>query len=175
MPGNYKYLNNLRAMRASLSEELSELVEYAFAGSTWLSLTTWRRELGPKVFDDFEANRVVPGSSSGRPEGARTSSYGRQNAMLNHPCVVILGVWLPSSLRRFEWIDDKIWQSANDPQEDSHLDYDLVIGSPGTRSGRATPERRKSSGQVPTLSKLSTGATTAFEQRDLLHRRPSPQ
>ena len=121
------------------------------------------RELGPKVFEDFESNRVVPGSQQSQSRTERKPSYGRQNAMLNHP---------------FEWLDDTLWKKERDPT-DGDLDYDHVVGSP--RMGRVTPERRKSSGAVSNkgLAKglqIDTGSASSFQDRDwdtLQHRTTS--
>lgn len=83
VPGHEKQLDKLRTMRASLQQEINELVE----------------ELAPAIFDDFYSNRIVPPSAKPAPSsmtaadsrpGAplrRRSTYGPQGqgTFLTHP------------------------------------------------------------------------------------------
>ncbi|KDE08118.1 hypothetical protein MVLG_01599 [Microbotryum lychnidis-dioicae p1A1 Lamole] len=75
LPGNHKQLDKLRAMRSSLQIEINQLVE----------------ELAPKIFEDFQTNRVVQPSAKPAPVSEhatkRRSSYGPQGqgTFLTHP------------------------------------------------------------------------------------------
>jgi hypothetical protein len=72
---------------------------------------------------------------------------------------------------RFEWLDDKLWKDGKERDEGHDVDYDAVIGSPQSRSGRATPERRRSSGALPTRRGLEMGKTSALEDSSVLQQR----
>ncbi|SCV74439.1 BQ2448_8078 [Microbotryum intermedium] len=75
LPGNHKQLDKLRAMRSSLQLEINQLVE----------------ELAPKIFEDFQTNRVVQPSAKPAPVSEhatkRRSTYGPQGqgTFLTHP------------------------------------------------------------------------------------------
>lgn len=93
IPGNQKYVEKLRALRASLASDLSDLVE----------------EFGPQLFDDFDTHRVVPVSQydhndeSPDRSGASTPITPRRKSTYG-----------PDAQGPMSWLDDALfgWSSS---------------------------------------------------------------
>jgi len=163
MPGQQEYLERLKVMRQTLSNELMAIIN----------------EFGPKLYDDFDKNRVLfPSSSvpmsSGKP-GLRRMKSGAamleaQENLLSHPMNWLderLFGWSRSagrgtsawagSLPRSRDVSRAASPEVSDDEDTG--DYDNVLGILRLDDGKATPNRagsRSQHGSYADLQKLRT-------------------
>ncbi|GJE95109.1 glycerol-3-phosphate O-acyltransferase [Phanerochaete sordida] len=107
-PGQQKYLDNIKAMRIRLSNELSEVIN----------------EYGPKVFEDFNETRILVPSASAPPSvnNGDWQRKGRdaQGRLLNHPMT-----WLDERL--FGWSSERSRPSSPGGSDDDVADHDSLL------------------------------------------------
>lgn len=147
MPGQHQYLERLKVTRQTLSNELMDIIN----------------EFGPKLFDDFDKNRVVLPSSSVPMSGLWQRKSGvpgvePQENLLVHPMS-----WLDERL--FGWSRSagrgtSAWAgppskspdisrpASPDTSDDEDTgDYDTVLGVLRSDDGHVTPNRARSRSQ----------------------------
>jgi len=156
MPGQQRYLERLKVMRQTLSHELMDIIN----------------EFGPKLYDDFDKNRILfPSSSVPRSSGepglwqreSGVATVEAQENLLTHPMN-----WLNERL--FGWSRSagrgtSAWAGSRPRSRDISRaaspnvtgDHDNVLGILRSNDGHVTPNRagsRSHHGSYADLQKL---------------------
>ncbi|KZT11387.1 glycerol-3-phosphate O-acyltransferase [Laetiporus sulphureus 93-53] len=163
VPGQSRSLDRLKAMRTKVANELAEVI----------------REFGPKLYDDFDANRILVPSASVPPSSGQNGLWRRksgtggvdaQGNLLVHPMT-----WLDERLfgwSRSAWRGTSAWSGSRSrdisrapspslSEEEEEGDYDNVIGFLDGRAQSARPRSRSQQTSFADLQKLRNGNGTA--------------
>lgn len=181
MPGQQQYLERLKVMRRTLSNELMDIIN----------------EFGPKLYDDFDKNRILfPSSSvpmsSRKPglwqRGSGAAATETQENLLAHPMN-----WLDERL--FGWSRSarhgtSAWAGSLPRSRDTSRaaspevsddedtgDYDNVLGILRSDDGRVTPNRvgsRSQHGSYADLQKLRMSGAQGQSSSRLMQPPGSP-
>ena len=120
LPGNQPSIQNLRHEREKLSQDLTALIN----------------EYGPKIYDDFDAERIIQASKQG-------SKTPNRQSLFSSPV---------------NWLDDKVfnWERAADSE------YDDVFFFMDKQNGGITGRSRTSSWAASGASSASRSRTNSF-------------
>ncbi|CCL99138.1 uncharacterized protein FIBRA_01153 [Fibroporia radiculosa] len=159
-PGQSRSLDQLKAMRAKVSNELAEVIN----------------EFGPKLYDDFDQRRILVPSASVPPSSGQPGIWRRksgtggidaQGNLLVHPMTWLderLFGWSRSASRGTSaWSGSRsqdVSRAVTPEASDDEGDYDNVLGyleGPST-SSRSRPRSQQSS--YANLQKLRSGASS---------------
>ncbi|KAL1916529.1 uncharacterized protein VTP21DRAFT_5720 [Calcarisporiella thermophila] len=123
---------NLRTVRERLSSDITELIN----------------EYGPKVFPDFDPNRVALERHEGRPLTPTPSSARLAGGFFTTP---------------LEWLDDKVfqWGRADDQEADEYFFF-LDRRGPGGFSSRSRSRSRTPSGSSSRARSRTSSFGTGF-------------
>jgi len=159
IPGQSRSLNLLKAMRVEVSNQLAEVI----------------REFGPKLYTDFDANRILVPSASVPPSTGEQGIWRRksgtggvdaQGNLLVHPMT-----WLDERL--FGWTRSasrgtSAWSGTRsqdisrapspDASEDETGDYDNVLGYLEGRSAQSSRPGRSHQSSYADIQRLRNGA-----------------
>jgi len=176
VPGQQQYLERLKVMRRRLSNELMDVIN----------------EFGPKLYDDFDKNRVLLPSSSVPMSSGKAGLWQRESGaaaveaqenLLSHPMNWLderLFGWSRSAGRGTSaWAGPQprsrdVSRSASPEVSDDEDtgDYDNVLGILHSDDGRASPSRaglRSQHGSYADLQKLRMSVAQGQS-----HSRPTP-
>ncbi|KAH9934782.1 glycerol-3-phosphate O-acyltransferase [Fomitopsis serialis] len=159
IPGQSRSLNQLKAMRVEVSNQLAEVI----------------REFGPELYTDFDANRILVPSASVPPSTGEQGIWRRksgtggvdaQGNLLVHPMT-----WLDERL--FGWTRSasrgtSAWSGTRsqdisrapspDASEDETGDYDNVLGYLEGRSTQSSRPGRSHQSSYADIQRLKIGA-----------------
>ncbi|KZT68983.1 hypothetical protein DAEQUDRAFT_670412 [Daedalea quercina L-15889] len=161
IPGQSRSLDQLKAMRVEVSNELAEVI----------------REFGPQLYGDFDANRILVPSASVPPSTGENGIWRRksgtggvdaQGNLLVHPMT-----WLDERL--FGWSRSasrgtSAWSGTRshdisrapspDASDDETGDYDDVLGYLEGRSSQSSRTGRSHQSSYANLQRLRDGSGT---------------
>ncbi|PCH38236.1 glycerol-3-phosphate O-acyltransferase [Wolfiporia cocos MD-104 SS10] len=178
VPGQSRILDELKMMRTRVANELLEVIN----------------EFGPKLYNDFDENRILVPSASAPPSGGRPGMWRRksstngvegQGSILVHPMT-----WLDEHL--FGWSRSasrgtSVWAGGRSPsgsrapspdvsEDEGEGDYDPVLGYLDAQRLSARPRsrsRQTSHTNLQTVQSDSAHSTWTGGTAELHHRNPT--